>query len=164
MVYCASAGIYGDELISATELNRHPGQVLDRALEHPVTITRNEHAFALLRREEMADLVKAAAQTRVVVEVINVAYLLSQGKETGSDYPYGWLKVFDTEELNELVTETINAFRLGSDTRDWGMLDAVIHEWHESAIAINSPELEKAFSDELDEVPLTKPTTQSVTA
>ena len=56
--------IYSDELISATELNRQPGRVLDIAQERPVTITRNDHAFALLRREQMAGLVKAAAQTR----------------------------------------------------------------------------------------------------
>ncbi len=34
--------IYSDELISATELNRQPGRVLDIAQERPVTITRND--------------------------------------------------------------------------------------------------------------------------
>ena len=163
VVDCAFNSIYSDELISATELNRQLGHVLDRALEHPVTITRNDHAFALLRREEMAALVKAARQTRIVVEVINVAYRLSQGKDIGSDHPYEWLKAFDTEELNELNAETINAFLLGCDTCKWDMLDAVIHEWHESALAINSIELAVAFSDKPDEVLLTQPTAESVT-
>ena len=126
VVNCGLNNIYSDELISATELNRQPGHVLDRGLEHPVTITRNDNAFALLRREEMAALVKAARQTRVVVEVINVAYRLSQGKDIGSDHPYEWLKAFDTEELNELNAETINAFRLGCDTCEWDMLDAAL--------------------------------------
>ncbi len=97
----------------------------------------------------MAGLVKAAPQTRVVVEVINVAYQLNQGKEIGSYHDYGWLKAFDTEELNELVAEIINAFRHGCDTDEWDLLDVVIHEWHESALAINSPELAAAFSNEL---------------
>ncbi len=154
--------IYSDELISATELNRQPGRILDLAALHPVTITRNDHAFALLRREEMALYIKAATMTKIVVEVINVAYQLSQGKEIGSNHDYGWMKAFDTEELNELVAEIINACSVGSDSDDWDLVDVVIHEWRESAMAINSPELEKAFSDVEDEVPLTSPTTASV--
>ena len=136
---------------------------MDMALEHPVTITHNDHAFALLRREKMAELVKAAAQTKFVVEIINVAYQLSQGKEIGSDHPYRWLKVFDGDELSELVTDVISIFRLSCETGSWDTLDAVIYEWHESALAINSPELKAAFSDRLDEVLLTPPTVKSVT-
>lgn len=102
--------------------------------------------------------------TRVVVEVINVAYQLSQGKEIGDNHEYGWMKAFDTSELNELVAEVTNACSVGYVSGDWNELDVVIHEWHESAIAINSPELEKAFSDSKDEVLLTPPTTESVIA
>lgn len=49
MLITASASVYGDELITATELNRQPGRVLDTAWERPVTITRNKQHFALLR-------------------------------------------------------------------------------------------------------------------
>lgn len=34
-------------IITATELNRQPGTVLDKASTHPVTITRGDRAFAL---------------------------------------------------------------------------------------------------------------------
>ena len=163
MFISALDSIYSDDLISATELNRQPGRILDMALEHPVTITRNDHAFALLRREKMAELVKAAAQTKFVVEIINVVYQLSQGKEIGSDHSYRWLKVFDGDELSELVADVISAFHLGYETGDWDTLDTVIYEWHESALAINSSELKEAFSDELDEVLLTPPTVKSLT-
>jgi hypothetical protein len=100
--------------------------------------------------------------TKIVVKILNIAYQLSQGKEIASDHEYRWMKAFDAEELNELVTEIINACSVGSDTGNWNLLDIVIHEWHESAIAISSPELEKAFSDDDDEVSLTPPTTKSV--
>ena len=41
------------------------------------------------------------------------------------------------------------AFRL-TDTSNqaWDLIDATIHEWHESSIAIISPELAAAFNDE----------------
>jgi hypothetical protein len=41
------------------------------------------------------------------------------------------------------------------------MIDAIIHEWHDRAIAIASPELADAFSAETDEVALKSPFTQS---
>ncbi|MDZ8260959.1 hypothetical protein [Nostoc sp. ChiQUE01b] len=43
----------------------------------------------------------------------------------------------------------------------WEIIDAIIHEWHESAVAMASPELADAFSAETDEVPLKSPSTQS---
>ncbi len=43
--------VYGDELITATELNQQPNRVLDLAMEHPVTITRNDQHFAAPGRD-----------------------------------------------------------------------------------------------------------------
>ncbi|MBF2004345.1 hypothetical protein ACF3DV_22935 [Chlorogloeopsis fritschii PCC 9212] len=154
--------IYSDELITATELNRQPGRVLDKALERPVTITRNDQSFALLRREEVTSLVKAATQSKAVFEALTVAFSLLLGKEIGFEHPYGWLSVFDTDDLQEFIKELSEAFRLiDSSITAWEMIDAIIHEWHESGIAIASPELAAAFSAETDEVPLTKPSAHS---
>jgi hypothetical protein len=80
--------IYSDELITATELNRQPGRVLDKALEHPVTITRNDQSFALLRREEVNSLVKAATQSKAVFETLTVAFSLLLGEKIGFEHPY----------------------------------------------------------------------------
>jgi hypothetical protein len=157
MVYPLSASIFSDDLFSATDLNRRAGYILDRAIEHPVTITRNEQAFALLRREEVSDLTAATQQMRTLIEILNVAYRLCQGQDLTSEHPYGWLKAFDTEELNELIIELLDGYRCGIDTGKWTNLNAIIHEWQESAIAINSQELATAFAEEPEEVLLTKP-------
>jgi hypothetical protein len=100
MNYCAST--FEDELFSATDLNRRAGYVLDRALLHPVTITRNEQAFALLPRENMSRLVETARYTQTLLELANLAFRLIQGNDIGLDHPNVWLKSFDTEEINEL--------------------------------------------------------------
>lgn len=153
---------YSDELITATELNRQPGRVLDKALDHPVTITRNDQSFALLRREEVTYLVKAARQSRIVCEVLNVAFRLLLGQKIGSEHPYGWLRVYDADELQEFITEVSETYRLAdSSNRAWEQLDDIIHEWHESAIALVSAEIAAAFRDEFDEVPLTQPFAES---
>lgn len=155
--------IYSDELITATELNRQPGRVLDKALERPITITRNDQSFALLRREEVTFLVQAATQSKAVFEILTVAFSLLLGKEIGFEHPYGWLSVFDSDDLQDFIKDLSEAFRLiDFSSQAWDMIDAIIHEWHESAIAIASPELAAAFSAEIDEIPLTKPSAQSI--
>ncbi|MBE9214116.1 hypothetical protein IQ247_15820 [Plectonema cf. radiosum LEGE 06105] len=162
MVLGNFSNIYSDELITATELNRQPGRVLDKALERPVTITRNDQSFALLRREEVTSVIKAATQSKAVFEALTVAFSLLLGKEIGFEYPYGWLRVFDSDELQEFIKQLSEAFRLiDSSTTAWEIIDGIIHEWHESAIAISSAELAAAFNAETDEVPLTKPSTQN---
>jgi len=150
--------IYSDELITATELNRQPGRVLDKALERPVTITRNDQSFALLRREEVTFLINAFTRSNAVFEALTGAFSLTLGKEIGVEHPYRWLSVFDLDDLQDFIKELSQAFRLiGSSTTAWEMIDAIIHEWHESALAATSPELAAAFSAETNEVPLTKP-------
>ncbi|WP_414561717.1 MULTISPECIES: hypothetical protein [unclassified Anabaena] len=154
--------MYSDELITATELNRQPGRVLDKALERPITITRNDQSFALLRREEVTFLVKAATQSKVIIEALKFAYDLLLGKEINVEHPYGWLSVFDSDELQDFIQELSETFQLiDSSNTTWDMIDALIYEWRESAIAVASPELKAAFGAETDEVPLTKPSIQS---
>ena len=79
--------VYGYELITATELNQQPGRVLDLAMEHPVTITRNDQHFALLRREDMALWVKAATLSLNVFELTAAAYKLRWEKPLVQNIP-----------------------------------------------------------------------------
>ena len=139
--------IFSDELITATELNRQPGRILDKALEHPITITRNDQSFALLRRENMALFVNAAQQSKAILELINAAFRLLLNPKTEIEYSYNWLRVFDAEELNELIDEVMATYHfVDLNKKDWQELDAIIHEWYESALAISNPELETAFN------------------
>jgi hypothetical protein len=147
----AMDSIYSDELITATELNRQPGRILDKALEHPVTITRNDQSFALLRRENVALFVKAAQRSKEIVELLSTAFRLLLKQKIGTEHPYSWLGVFDAEELNKFIDEVTQAYRLVDlYEKAWDELDAIIHEWHESALAISNPELEAAWSENLD--------------
>ncbi|GAA6622640.1 hypothetical protein [Scytonema sp. NUACC26] len=158
--------IYSDTLFTATELNRQPGKILDYALEHPVTITRNDEHFALLRREEVSSLTKAAQNGRHLIELLSAAFRLCLGEKLSTEHPHGWLKVFDKDDLQDFINEVTEAYRSAVFREQaWDELEAIIHEWHESALAIANPEIAYAFSDkdEYDEVPLTQPFTEKVT-
>ncbi|MBD2195216.1 MULTISPECIES: hypothetical protein [Calothrix] len=151
--------IYSDELITATELNRQPGRVLDKALQHPVTITRNDQSFALLRRENVAAFVKAAQRSKEIVELLSTAFRLLLKQKIVPEHPYSWLLVFDADELNELIDEVTQAYRLVDlDEQAWNELESLIHEWHESALAISNPELRAAFTENSDEEIALSPT------
>jgi hypothetical protein len=150
---------YSDEIVSATELNRQSGRILDKAAEHPVTITRNDQYFALLLREDMANLIKGVKQSKNVVEILSTAFSLLRGDNISNENPYAWLKVFDLDDIQDLISELTKAFSLIESTsvNAWDLIGSIIYEWHESAIAISSPELANAFNDETDELLLTKP-------
>lgn len=156
-----SHSIFGDELIQAKELNRRPGQVLDKALCHPVTITRNDEFFTLIRREDISILVKQSDQTKEVLELTCAAFLLLHGGDIDATHPFGWLQAFDADELQELVAEVISAYRKAEFAAEYREeLRAVIHEWHESAIAIQSDDLAEAWKSPAEEVPLIQPIMQ----
>ncbi len=140
-----STAIYSDCLFSSSELNRRSGQVLDTALTTPVTITRNNDSFALLRRELMANMAKGIEQMNKVSQLVNVAYRITLGQEIESTNEFKWVEEFDSEEQSELVNEVYEALNLAKLTEDWDEVAAVIHEWRESAIAIASDELAEAF-------------------
>lgn len=96
------------------------------------------------------------------ISALTAARSLLLGKEISFEHPYSWLSVFEEDDLQEFINELNEAFRLiNSSNMAWDMIKALIHEWHESAIAYSSTELAAAFSGETDEVPLTLPTVGS---
>ena len=158
MAEALSQPIFSDEIITATDLNRQSGAILSRAAQHPVTIVRNDECFTRMRREDIAGIVAEAAQAKKIFEILNAAFLLSHGQTVEASHPYSWLRAFDEEEIQELVAEVSMAYRSAGATVDgWDNLDAIIHEWNESAIAILSEELAEAWQAPTDEVPLTLP-------
>jgi hypothetical protein len=83
-----------------------------------------------------------------------------------------WLKAFDKKELEQFLTELIGV--IASNKSGSGLLglftdnpisqlNAIVHEWHESALAIDNPKLAQAFKESGPEVPLTEPPIQKET-
>ena len=151
--------IFSDEIFTATDLNRRAGHVLDEAKRHPVTITRNEEAFVLLPRKDASRLVEAASNAgRMVDLVIAISTYRQVGKNVPPGHAFEWLNAFDMEDLDTLLTEVYGAFRdVRAFETPWDDFEAVLHEWHESAIAVRSETLAAAFAALAEEVPLTPP-------
>lgn len=78
------------------------------------------------------------------IESIEIAIRLIEGETISSDHPYAWLMVFDSEDLNDFVTEVRSTFEQFEDSpKAWEELDALIYEWNESALVIDSGVLDE---------------------
>lgn len=155
-------GLFSDEVYSATDLNRHAGEVLDHANKRPVTISRNKEQFALLKREHAARLVKAAMQFGPTLELVGGALSVVEGKEPPASL--AWLKEFDTDDLRRMIREILVASVAAlQETGDWDRVTSIIHEWHESALVSASGILEKALKSPAQESPLPDPRTTTET-
>lgn len=156
------SGILSDEVITSTKLNRKTSEVLDIARDRLVTITRNDEQFALWRRDRVARLIQENNMSLLVLELLNTAQTLVREESVSSEHPGAWLSVFDSEDLKDFTTELISEYlRISRGSRDLSELEALIHEWYESALATSSPELESAFYGEDDEVQITPPSIDS---
>ena len=147
MAFSAKTDIFSDEVVSAKDLNRQSGRILDVALERPVTITRNSQVFALLPRQDVTTLIQSVKVGRLAFDVTSTAYRLIQGELVSADNPYAWLKTFDVDDLKDFIEEVRSTFEQFEDSpKAWEELDALIYEWHESSLVIISGALDEMLS------------------
>ncbi len=157
MATVPTEGLFSDEVFTATELNRHGGTILDRARRRPVTISRNNEQFALLRRDQAAKLVGTVNRIIRAVSLISEARAAIAGNPISE--PFRWLEVYEKDDLEKLVSEVLSAtVSAASCEGDWDEVDALIHEWRESAMVAKSGVLDQAmFHEPPEEVPLEHP-------
>ena len=149
-------GLFGDEVYSSTDLNRRSAEVLDHARKGPVTISRNGEQFALFKREQAADLVRAALQFGPTLELVAGTLAVIEKREPPSSF--AWLKAFDTDDLRKMIGEVLVASIAAlHKSGDWDGVTAIIHEWHESALVALSGVFEDAMNSPEEEVPLPDP-------
>jgi hypothetical protein len=135
---------------SAKDLNRRAGTVLDSARKSPVTISRNGEQFALFKREQASELVKAALQFGPTLELIEGALSVVEGKQPGT--AYNWLTAFDTGDLRKMIREVLSASMIAlRETGNWDEVNSIIHAWHESALVAMSGVLEDAIASPADD-------------
>ena len=156
MAAIATDGLFSDAVFTATELNRRGGAILDRARRGPVTISRNNEQFALLRREQAAKLVGTVSRILRSVALLSEAHAAIAGGPTSE--PFKWLEVYEKDDLQKLFSEVLAAtLKAASGECDWDDVDALIHEWRESAAIAKSGVLDNAMFAPSEEVPLEHP-------
>lgn len=149
-------GLYTDEVFSAKDLNRRAAEVLDKALKSPVTISRKNEQFALLRRDQVGRLFEAVSTLTNAIEILAAAWVAARG---GSIAPaVSWIKQFDAEELAEFAKELVAAIEIANrNASAWEDVRTLIFQWERSAEALRKGILTEAMREEPDEVELAEP-------
>ena len=99
--------------------------------------------------ETTVTLIQSVKVGRLAFEVTGVAYLLMQGETVETENPYGWLKTFDTDDLKDFVEEVRSiVHQFEGSPQAWEEIDALVYEWHESALVISSGVLDEMFCQE----------------
>jgi hypothetical protein len=148
MAFSAMTDVFSDEIVTAKELNRQPGRILDLALEHPVTITRNSEAFALMPRENVTALIQAAKVAGLAFESTGLAFRVMEGEKLPKGHLYAWMMEFDRDELKDFIESITSTFhQFAGLPNAWDEVDAVIYEWHESALINASGVLDEFVKD-----------------
>jgi hypothetical protein len=148
----APKGLFRDKMYTSTDLNRRAGEILNSARCGPVTISRNNEQFALMKREQAASLVNTANNLNEAMELIRGAlYAIAKRPVSQS---VSWLTAFDKDDLFKFVDEILVTSRQAGD---WEQLDAVVHEWHESAMAMSSGIAGEILEEGTEIFPLTDP-------
>ena len=150
--------LFGDRLFTATDLNRHGGKILDVAVKVPVTITRNDQYFAILRRDLASRMSAVTDQVELYVDIMTAIDTLRAGGSLRRDHPYHWLRQFDQDDWLEFSSELLTALASlihGDNNED--AVEVVLHEWYESAFMAMTGALDEAMRSERDLAPLTEP-------
>jgi len=147
--------VYSDEVFSSTDLNRRAGEVLSHARKNPVTISRNNEQFALMRREDAAELISTLANLKDVLELFQAAV------STKADIPpaYAWVMALTESDRKIMTQEVLGACARATNQEDWEAVSDLIYEWKESALVAESGIIEDVLSEPAEEVPLTVPLT-----
>jgi hypothetical protein len=104
-------------------------------------------------------MVEAASNARRMADLLTAisTYSLANG-QIPIGQAFEWLNAFDAGEIGNFQAEVYRSFLRAADGEtSWDDFEAVIHEWHESAIAIRSDRLAAAFSEPSEEIPLMPP-------
>ena len=134
--------VFQDEVIRATELNRSSSEILNKAAKAPLTIIRNDEAFALMRRDVAATWQRESCNAFHVAEITVLAMVDAETLAT----EYKWIGAFDGDDRLRMTKELIAGYREGLAKGEWGNFEAILHEWSESGWAALSREHKAAFS------------------
>ena len=135
----------GDLVITPSQLNRRSGLFLRQAVTRPVTVRMKEADLVILRRDEAANLYQEDATLRRLERL--AAYILGRfgAKSVSQPDELAWLDVFENDDLLEFFGEYRDILRAALEERaGWNDVDAVLHEWKESAFALRNKELQEA--------------------
>lgn len=139
------------------------GKMPDMVLRVPVTITRNNEHFALLRRELVAHMSAISEQVTLFTDVMHAIQIARTDASLSAEHPFHWLTAFDDDDLVEMEHELLTCLASVVHNEDVEAVESAVYGWRASACVIQSGVLADALTAESDPVPLTPPPAANTT-
>lgn len=138
-----------EEIVSATELQRDMKRVLQEAEQRPVYVRRP--GGTVITMVDRNSWVHATQAQDWLTRTANVMlYILMRARELPAEPPtdFNWLKLFSLEDLREFTQELGEALQSASaGLRPFTDVDAVLKEWHRSAVALADEQLQARLDE-----------------
>lgn len=130
-----------------SELQRDPTRVAALADDHDVRVRRRDGAPLILSREDRTEAVTAGAQTaaRALRSLMARTGAAEAGKGLEEEFP--WLDQLSADDLAEFVRDFTRAVQASAELRDWSVMDQVLSEWKDTAVALADPELRRILTE-----------------
>jgi len=128
--------VFADRLVSASDLNRRSSAILDMALQGPVTITRNDQHFALLRRDLAAHMSAVADQVALFSEAIQALRTTRVEGDLPEHHPFQWMKAFDEEHLQDMENDLIECLEKVVSETDLEAVETSLLKWRAHAVSM----------------------------
>lgn len=143
-----------EEIVSTSDLQKRTKECLERAAERPVSVQRpGGGAITMVNRNTWTH--NAQAHEWLTRNASIMRYILSRVRNQKVDPPtdFYWLNVFDVDELRDFTEELLTATQAAcSDLRPFLDVEAVVKEWHHSALALMDEELQQRFKTATEEI------------
>jgi len=144
-----------EEFVTATDLQRDMKRVLLEAEQRPVSVPRpGGTAITIVNRDSWTNATQAHDWLMRAASVM--LYILMRVRSQPAEPPtdFSWLKLFDDpDDLRDFIEEFGTALQNATaKMRPWSDVDAVVAEWHKSAIAIADERLQERFDQARDDI------------
>ena len=131
------------DVYGAQDLRRRSTEVLKKAIETPVIVVSPYGTVNVVERGLFQRAEQAGERERIVEDLLR-AIAASRMNQSASAYPANlrWVRHLDADDLTTFLSEVIASLDDFADGRlAWSDVEAVLHEWKESATVARDPEL-----------------------
>lgn len=130
--------LFGDAIISQTDLKTNQKRWFDRALKSPVSIAgRKGKSFVLINREQVQSTYSINNYAVKILEYIKeIQQIKDENQSTINAFP--WAIHLNESERKELLSELVIAFNEALHSDNWKSLEETINSWKATAEALTN--------------------------